>query len=56
MIMPFGKYKGEDMDDVPASYLMWLHETGCSNSAVANYIDININGIRKQISDGLGDV
>jgi uncharacterized protein (DUF3820 family) len=22
--MPFGKYKGEDMDDIPATYLDWL--------------------------------
>lgn len=23
--MPFGKYKGYRMDEVPASYLDWLH-------------------------------
>lgn len=23
-IMPWGKYKGEELQDVPASYLVWL--------------------------------
>jgi uncharacterized protein (DUF3820 family) len=26
-IMPFGKYKGEYLDDMPTKYLMWLFET-----------------------------
>lgn len=25
-VMMFGKYKGEKIDDVPAQYLIWLHE------------------------------
>lgn len=37
-LMPFGKYKGTPMQDVPASYLEWLKNEGCSNSLVANYI------------------
>lgn len=36
--MPFGKFKGTPMQDVPASYLSWLKEEGCSNPMVANYI------------------
>lgn len=26
MKMPFGRYKGEDMEDLPTSYLYWLAE------------------------------
>ena len=26
MKMPFGKYKGQDMEDLPDSYLLWLAE------------------------------
>lgn len=26
MRIPFGKYKGKDIEEVPASYLLWLHE------------------------------
>lgn len=51
--MPFGKYRGQDMEDVPAKYLMWLRENGISGP-VREYIDKNINGIKKQIADGLG--
>ena len=36
--MPFGKFKGKPMQDVPASYLVWLHGEGCKNIPVANYI------------------
>ena len=39
--MPFGKYRGIIMQEVPASYLHWLWVNGKSNDlhcAVANYI------------------
>lgn len=26
MTMPFGKHKGEDIEDLPDSYLLWLAE------------------------------
>jgi uncharacterized protein (DUF3820 family) len=26
--MPFGKYKGQNMEDIPARYLLWLYEDG----------------------------
>jgi len=25
--MPFGKHQGKKMEDVPASYLLWLYES-----------------------------
>jgi uncharacterized protein (DUF3820 family) len=28
MKFPFGKYKGQDVEDVPSDYLMWLLENG----------------------------
>lgn len=40
-LMPFGKYKGERMENVPASYLLWLREQGCSNPEVREYIKEN---------------
>lgn len=27
MIMPFGKYEGEAIEDIPSSYLRWLVES-----------------------------
>lgn len=26
MIMPFGKFKGEDIEDLPLEYLYWLQD------------------------------
>jgi uncharacterized protein (DUF3820 family) len=40
-LMPFGKYKGEKMEKVPASYLLWLRDQGCSHSGVRKYIEDN---------------
>jgi hypothetical protein len=40
-LMPFGKYKGEKMEKVPASYLLWLRDQGCSNPGVRSYIEEN---------------
>jgi len=54
--MPFGKHKGQNMEDVPASYLLWLYEDGCNNFEVRNYIEQNIAGIKKQVLDGSGEV
>jgi uncharacterized protein (DUF3820 family) len=55
MIMPFGKHKGLDMEDVPASYLMWLYGNDVTGE-VHDYIVKNMQGIKKQIEDGRGDV
>jgi uncharacterized protein (DUF3820 family) len=53
--MRFGKYKGKHFDDVPASYLMWLYNDDIKGP-VRDYIERNMDGIKKQIADGNGDV
>lgn len=35
--MPFGKFEGEDLSDIPKSYLEWLIKTG-----VADYLEYKI--------------
>lgn len=37
-LMPFGKYKGSKMIDVPASYLLWLYDNGLKDGDIKNYI------------------
>lgn len=49
--MPFGKYKGRRMIDVPDEYLLWLHgelEKKCNpfSMAVKNYLDENLDAIK----------
>jgi uncharacterized protein (DUF3820 family) len=55
MLMPYGKYKGADMEDVPASYLLWIYENTRPSPAVENYIEKNLAGIKRQIADGNGE-
>lgn len=47
--MPFGKFKGKPMQDVPASYLSWLKDEGCSNELVANYIHNSWEAIQEEL-------
>lgn len=49
--MPFGKFKGTPMQDVPASYLRWLKEQGCHNTEVANYIHNSWDAIKMELDD-----
>lgn len=54
--MPFGKYKGTRMQDVPASYLHWLWTNVMKNdkqSPVATYIRRNLEALKKEFKDGI---
>lgn len=48
-IMPFGKYKGEKMADVPADYLLWLYENNKCGGEVKAYIEDNLQVIKDEI-------
>lgn len=48
--MPFGKYKGRHMQDVPANYLAWLKNENCSNELVANYIHNSWEAIQMELN------
>jgi uncharacterized protein (DUF3820 family) len=54
--MPFGKFKGKPMQDVPASYFHWLWSNGKKDDKqceVAAYIRENLNALRKEFTDGI---
>lgn len=46
--MPFGKYVGKPMINVPAKYLLWLFDNGCSHDGVRKYITANLDVLRKE--------
>lgn len=56
--MPFGKHKGELMANVPASYLLWLHEQPWPRTnewtalAVRRYIRDNLEAIQQEAKGG----
>jgi uncharacterized protein (DUF3820 family) len=48
-LMPFGKYKDYSMINVPASYLLWLYENDKCNKEVKEYIEDNLDFIKKGV-------
>lgn len=52
--MPFGKYKGILMQDVPVNYLHWLwtqNRKGEMDTPVIDYIRRNIDSLQQENSD-----
>lgn len=49
MQMPFGKYKGRIMCDLPESYLVWFHQEGYPpgklGEMIATLYEIKLNGL-----------
>lgn len=53
-LMPFGKYKGEPLQDVPASYLHYLWtQKPLSDVRLEQYIKKNISALKKEYPDGI---
>jgi uncharacterized protein (DUF3820 family) len=50
--MPFGKYKGQKMANVPADYLIWLYENNKCSNDVREYIEDNLEVLRFEIKNG----
>lgn len=49
--MPYGKYKDEKMEDVPAWYLLWLHDNDRASKSVEEYIQNNWDVLEKQAKE-----
>lgn len=49
MQMPFGKYKGRIICDLPESYLVWFHQEGYPpgklGQLIATLYEIKLNGL-----------
>lgn len=54
-VMPFGKHKGQLMQDVPASYLAWLKDAGCDHPGVKAYIEASWSAILSELPDRIED-
>lgn len=46
--MPFGKYKGKALINVPGPYLLWLYNNGCEHERLKKYIVSNLDAIIKE--------
>jgi uncharacterized protein (DUF3820 family) len=49
-LMPWGKHKGTKMANVSADYLLWVFENNKCSPEVANYINENMDVIKKESS------
>jgi uncharacterized protein (DUF3820 family) len=47
--MPFGKYQGKAMANVPAQYLIWLIENNKAHGELRKYIENNMEVLNKEI-------
>lgn len=46
--MPFGKHKGTRLSLVPASYLIYLYDSGLSNGPLRRYIDERLDDLYEE--------
>ncbi len=46
--MPFGKYEGQKMANIPASYLIWVYENKKCWGLVKEYIKDNLEVLRQE--------
>lgn len=47
-IMPFGKFKGEKLANVPHWYLIWLHKENKAFGDLKKYIDENLQVLEEE--------
>ncbi len=45
-IMPFGKYKGKKLSDVPQGWFIWMHDRKLLKGELKQYAEENINILR----------
>jgi uncharacterized protein (DUF3820 family) len=48
-LMPWGKFQGEKMANVPAWYLIWLYEHQKCAGKLEEYIKDNLDVLREEI-------
>lgn len=51
--MPYGKYKGKQLIDVPADYLLWLYYNDRASPPVKQYIIDNLDALKKEAVENM---
>ena len=50
-LMTFGKYQGQKLANIPASYLLWLYDNNRAYPKLKAYIIENMDALRKEIEE-----
>lgn len=50
-LMPFGRYKGMKLANVPASYLLFINEQSYVRGHLKNYITNNLDVLKEQAKE-----
>lgn len=48
-LMPFGKYKGTALANVPAQYLLWLYGEGIASPPLQEYLNDNLEALKQEV-------
>lgn len=51
-IIPYGKYRGKKIANVPASYLIWAFESGNCSFQVGYYVQENMDVLLEEVKRG----
>lgn len=51
--MPYGKYKGRQIKDVPADYLLWLYYNDRASPAIEEYVERNLESLKEEAFDNM---
>lgn len=53
MIMPFGKYKGRTLIDIPEEYLVWMNGKGFPKGKLGQQLaliyEVKLNGLEQEV-------
>lgn len=52
-LMPYGKYKGKKMANIPASYLLWMYRNDKLFKSLEVYVEENMNALEKEEKEEL---
>lgn len=52
-LMPYGKYKGKKMANIPASYLLWMYRNDKLFKALEVYVEENMDVLEKEEKEEL---
>jgi uncharacterized protein len=56
--MPFGRYEGRPIIDLPESYLLWFQQKGFPEGTLGRLmalaLEIKVNGLERLVDEALG--